>query len=258
MKGDYIIFVFLSQIMCTTFCSRCMRQMTPFRCRKAELSTLAKLAIYLVEPRDESRERAQNFGLDPTDGVGPRSEESDENEYFILKRRSRHMLEAQMFDGSLHERKIIDGDTTQSTGSFLSANRESRGLGSRAAAARERRRQRRQGATNSLETSSLAIASVVSAQGYSGGDGQIMAEQAPTAPSEKALQSGDQQSEHWHWPLHNSSVSLGPSGLLPVFLKFHKVGGTTVASCLRDREEAGDLGLRNYWCCDPLWAEARS
>jgi len=45
------------------------------------------------------------------------------------------------------------------------------------------------------------------------------------------------------------------SGRLPVFLKFHKVGGTTVASCLRDREDAGAMGVKHYWCCDPLWEE---
>jgi len=60
------------------------------------------------------------------------------------------------------------------------------------------------------------------------------------------------------WKSYNAAMPLsGPGTLLslPVFLKFHKVGGTTIAACLRDREEAGDFGERNYWCCDALWQE---
>jgi len=60
------------------------------------------------------------------------------------------------------------------------------------------------------------------------------------------------------WRSYNASMPLsGPGTLLslPVFLKFHKVGGTTIAACLRDREEAGDFGEHNYWCCDALWQE---
>ena len=55
----------------------------------------------------------------------------------------------------------------------------------------------------------------------------------------------------------NSSALAQTSAplMLPIFLKFHKVGGTTVASCLRSREESGDLAQRYYWCCDPLWEQ---
>eukprot|EP00613_Pedinella_sp_CCMP2098_P067026 CAMPEP_0171989406 /NCGR_PEP_ID=MMETSP0993-20121228/276396_1 /TAXON_ID=483369 /ORGANISM="non described non described, Strain CCMP2098" /LENGTH=631 /DNA_ID=CAMNT_0012642397 /DNA_START=366 /DNA_END=2262 /DNA_ORIENTATION=- len=52
-----------------------------------------------------------------------------------------------------------------------------------------------------------------------------------------------------------ASAAAGGTPALPVFLKFHKVGGTTIASCLRDREENGDLPAKNYWCCDKLWME---
>jgi hypothetical protein len=81
-------------------------------------------------------------------------------------------------------------------------------------------------------------------------------EPSPAASSSAASSSSVVQL----WGRFNASVpllGLGTPLSLPIFLKFHKVGGTTVAACLRDREEAGDFGVRNYWCCDALWQEAQ-